>query len=201
MSIKGSSEPVLTLFRRHRDAFAATVIALIALVICVVSLFVFDGVMAILSCLLGWAMLAIAVEDARHFIIPDYLSLPAVPLGLLVTGLLSSHGHAYQAVLWHLLAALVAVAGLLIIRQAYRRLRGFEGLGLGDVKLAAAAAAWTGLEGFSIVLMMACTMALVVLLAMRLVFATNVTRRTALPFGAFLAPAIWLTWTMQQLPT
>ena len=41
---------------------------------------------ALVSCLLGWAMLAIAVVDARRFIIPDLLSLPSIPAGLLASG-------------------------------------------------------------------------------------------------------------------
>lgn len=42
--------------------------------------------LAVVGILLGLVMMAIAVIDADAFIIPDWLSLPAIPLGLLASG-------------------------------------------------------------------------------------------------------------------
>jgi leader peptidase (prepilin peptidase)/N-methyltransferase len=60
----------------------------LAVVIAAVSFLVFSPLLALLSCALGWTMLAIAVADARWFIVPDVLSLPAIPAGLLAAPLL-----------------------------------------------------------------------------------------------------------------
>ncbi|MGI9408778.1 MAG: prepilin peptidase, partial [Hyphomicrobiaceae bacterium] len=133
---------------------------LLAAAIGLLSFAVFEGLAVPASCLLGWMMLAIAIEDARSFIIPDVLSLPAIPAGLLAAGVLSPADSAYETVLWHLAGAITAAVALYLVRWAYRQLRQVDGLGLGDVKLAAVAGAWTGLAGTSTVLLLACAAAL-----------------------------------------
>ncbi|NIA70955.1 hypothetical protein HBA54_20345 [Pelagibius litoralis] len=40
---------------------------------------------------MGWALLALAVIDAKHFILPDVLTLPLIPAGLAV-GLVARSG-------------------------------------------------------------------------------------------------------------
>lgn len=149
---------------------------------------------ALISCALGWAMLAIAVSDARRFIVPDMLSLPAVPLGVLAAPLIGDEQTSSMTVLAHLGAAAAGAALFYAIRQIYFALRRHHGLGLGDVKLAAAAGAWTGFEGLSIVLLLACVAAMTWTLASEAVRRQRVDAKMAVPFGAFLAPAIWLTW-------
>ncbi len=88
------------------------------------------------SALLGAITAAITLIDLRHFRIPDLLSLPLIPLGLLAV-------HLAQAPLIPHLLALMAVWGLLkLLQWAFLALRGRSGLGSGDVKLMAAAAVW-----------------------------------------------------------
>jgi len=58
----------------------------LALAISALSLWAFPVRLALASCAPGWAMLAVALVDARHFIVPDVLSLPAIPAGLLASG-------------------------------------------------------------------------------------------------------------------
>lgn len=86
-------------------------------------------------------MLAIAAVDYRHLIIPDELTAAAVVLAVvnaaavgpspIVDGLAAAalRGTVTMLLFWSL-------------RWLYRRLRGREGLGLGDVKLAFVAGAW-----------------------------------------------------------
>lgn len=45
-------------------------------------------------------------------------------------------------------AAVATYAALWLLAEAHYRLRGYEGLGLGDVKLAAAGALWVGPGAF-----------------------------------------------------
>jgi leader peptidase (prepilin peptidase)/N-methyltransferase len=175
---------------RDGNALATTV----AVAIAAMSLAVLDPPLAVVSSVFGWAMLAIATSDARHFIVPDILSLPAIPLGLLSAPLIGGEQAPSMAVLIHLGAAAVGAAIFYAIRQIYYSFRHRQGLGLGDVKLAAVAGAWTGFEGLSVALLIACIGAITWVLASQAVAKRRVDTTTAIPFGAFLAPAIWLTW-------
>jgi leader peptidase (prepilin peptidase)/N-methyltransferase len=138
------------------------------------------------NCLLGWWLLALGWIDARHFRLPDVLTLPLIVAGLAATWFIDPEG---------LLANSVgAVAGLLAfqgISMVYRRLRGREGLGGGDAKLLAAGGAWVGVGHLAPVILLAAMGALVWLLALRL-RQVPMSLTTATPFGPFLALAIWL---------
>ena len=84
---------------------------------------------------LALVMLAIAIIDWRHFIIPDWLNVAGGLLALMHAAALDPeamlHGVAIAIVRGTLLALI-----FLAIRSGYARLRGRQGLGLGDVKLA-----------------------------------------------------------------
>lgn len=149
---------------------------------------------------LAAALLAIAIIDRRSFLIPDWLSLPLVPLGLLAAGsAIDPLAHALVP-FHHVLGAAVGAGFLYLVALSYRLWRGRDGMGLGDVKLAAAAGAWVGLDLFPYVLLLACAGAFASLAVMALGGrAVAIVPTMALPFGAFLAPAIWLVWLWQQV--
>jgi leader peptidase (prepilin peptidase)/N-methyltransferase len=155
--------------------------------------------MAVVSCALGWAMLAIAAIDARRFMIPDVLSLPAIPLGLLASGDLFVPWSGSHVAVDHAIGAALGGAIFWLVREAYYRLRGREGLGLGDVKLAAAAGAWTGWQDLPNVVLLAAVAALSLALMRAAVQRTGLAGTERLAFGAFLAPAIWIVWVLRQL--
>jgi leader peptidase (prepilin peptidase)/N-methyltransferase len=98
------------------------------------------------------------------------------------------------------LLARLRVGAFYGIRTLYRYLRGFEGLGMGDVKLAAAAGAWVGLWALPMVLLMA-TAAAISTVALRHFIGDKgtITRTTPIPFGSFLAPPIWVIWFYGQV--
>jgi leader peptidase (prepilin peptidase)/N-methyltransferase len=174
-------------------------IAAIGVLIAAVSFLVFEPGLALVSCLLGWTMLAIAAIDAREFRIPDVLSLPAIPAGLLAAPLLGEAATPSVAVLEHTAAALIGAGALYAIRQLYFVWRAREGLGPGDVKLAAAAGAWTGLAGLGYVLLLACALAIAAVLATHVRQWRVPHGTTAIAFGVFLAPSIWLIWCLGAL--
>src|SRR3954463_12123475 len=102
---------------------------------------------AVLSGYLFFTAAAITLIDSRLFIIPNELSLPAIPIGMIAMATASADYRSMSnALLSSLLGAAVGGGSFYLLRAVYRRLRGFEGLGMGDVKLAAAAGAWVGLE-------------------------------------------------------
>jgi leader peptidase (prepilin peptidase) / N-methyltransferase len=173
--------------------------AALGALIAAVSFVVLSPLPALVSCVLGWTMLTIAVFDARAFIVPDVLSLPAIPAGLLAAPLLDGARAPSVVVLEHTAAAVLGAAALYAIRQLYLVLRGREGLGLGDVKLAGVAGAWCGIEGFGYVLLLACVLAIATVLIVHLREGRALQGSARVAFGVFLAPSIWLVWCLSAL--
>jgi leader peptidase (prepilin peptidase)/N-methyltransferase len=173
-------------------------IGVLALLVAVLSFAGLEPRSALVSCALGWTMLGIAVSDVRRFLVPDILSLPAIPLGLIVSGWLAPEPTDDPVVLWHTAAAIIGALGLYSIGAIYRRVRARQGLGLGDVKLAAVAGAWTGPEGLIRVLLLACAAALTYVLIVGLKGDRKPSGATPIPLGAFLAPSIWIVWIAGQ---
>jgi leader peptidase (prepilin peptidase)/N-methyltransferase len=137
---------------------------------------------------LGWVLLALAAIDARHLILPDALTLPLIPAGLLVVGIAVP-----DRLGAHLVGAVVGFGVPLAVRLLYRRLRGREGLGLGDVKLLAGAGAWVGWQGLPWLLLIgaAATLACTLITA---VVRRRLDATAPIPFGPFLCLAFWLVW-------
>ena len=139
------------------------------------------------ACGAGWSLLALAWIDAETMLLPDALTLPLIPAGLLATAWLDG-----EQLLDHALAAAFGFASLRGIGALYRRLRGRDGLGEGDAKLLAAIGAWVGLAGLPTVLLGGALTGLLWALWLR-VRGVQLSATTALPFGPFLALAGWVT--------
>jgi leader peptidase (prepilin peptidase)/N-methyltransferase len=137
---------------------------------------------------LGWALLAAAAADVRHRVLPDAIVLP-----LAVAGLAATWAFDASAALDHVVGAAVGGFAFLAIREAYRALRRREGLGLGDVKLAAAAGAWVGWAPLPDVVLIAALGGLIIALV-RWLGGAPLDRYARLPFGPFLCLGIWLVW-------
>lgn len=135
----------------------------------------------------------IAVVDWRRFIIPDALNAIGLALGLAAAWFDSPTGPA-GAVAAALIRAGATATIFYAFRFGYRRWRGREGLGLGDVKLAGAAGAWLDWGALPFAVEMATLGALAFVLIGRLVSRRPIDVAAKLPFGAFLAPAIWVAW-------
>jgi leader peptidase (prepilin peptidase)/N-methyltransferase len=180
----------------ERTVRAKSAIALVALAIVAASLAIAPAPQGLLGAGLGLLMLAIAVVDARRFIIPNELVLAAFALGFVHASVEESGG-----ILRALAAAALrgAVLGLLFwcLRELYFRWRGREGLGLGDVKLAAAAGVWLDWPAMPIAIEIAALGALALYVLGHALGRRRIHAATRLPFGLFLAPAIWLAWLMQ----
>jgi len=142
---------------------------------------------------LALLMLAIALSDIRHFIVPNALSGSAFVLGLIFAGLFDD-APLVEAILTCLMRAAAAALPLLALMLLYEWWRGRPGLGMGDVKLAAVAGAW--LDWFTIVAVIevAALAALTAYAVWRHVLHRPIEATTPMPFGLFLAPAIWAGW-------
>jgi leader peptidase (prepilin peptidase) / N-methyltransferase len=147
---------------------------------------------------LGLLMLAIAAADARSFIIPDKLTIAAFGLGLAA----AAYG-GYETVTENIVAAaargIILAFAFLAVREIYWRLRHHDGIGLGDVKLAAVAGVWLDWPLVPLAIEVAALAALVNYITRQLIFRRPLSRTAKLPFGLFFAPAIWLCWLIGVL--
>jgi leader peptidase (prepilin peptidase) / N-methyltransferase len=145
-------------------------------------------------------MLAIAVVDARSLIIPNGLNLAAFLLALAAAAVGASPefwpGAALAVGIAMIRAAVLSLV-FLALRALYWRLRGREGIGLGDVKLAAVAGAWLDWPLMPIAVEIAALVALAVYTLGRWAGHRPFDAAETLPFGLFFAPAIWLCWLIE----
>jgi leader peptidase (prepilin peptidase)/N-methyltransferase len=141
----------------------------------------------------------VAIVDLEHFIIPD-----AANIAIFVTGIalvvteawpIGPLGDLEDA----LLRAFAAGAFLWLLRFVYARATGIEGLGLGDVKLAAAGAPFLAWETLPLALALGAVACALALAARALMRRERIDRTLELPFGAFLAPAIWVAFVLDRL--
>jgi leader peptidase (prepilin peptidase)/N-methyltransferase len=163
-------------------------VELAALAVALIAVAADSGGWVWLDCLLGWWLLTLAWIDARHWLLPDALTLP-----LVLAGLGAAAAFAPGALFARALGAALGYASLRALAWLYKRARGRDGLGGGDAKLFAAAGAWVGVGGLSSVVLLAALAALAAALLLRLT-GIRLTAQSAVPFGPFLALALWLVW-------
>lgn len=129
------------------------------------------------------ALLVLSLIDLDHQLLPDVITLPGLALGLgasLLPG----------APLPPLQAALAAAGGYLAfaaVAKSYEKLRGVEGLGQGDWKLAALLGAFLGWQKMLLTVLIASVAGTAV--GLSLVALRGRDMRHALPLGTFLGAA------------
>ncbi|OGP10001.1 MAG: hypothetical protein A2048_09620 [Deltaproteobacteria bacterium GWA2_45_12] len=133
-------------------------------------------------------LIAISFIDFEHKIIPDVISLPGIPVGILVT--LFFMGPAWEQALTFSLVGILAGGGsLLVIGQAYSWIRKREGMGGGDVKLAAMIGAFLGWRAVLFVFLMSSLLAIVYAILYILISRNKSDEPLIIPYGPFLAAA------------
>ena len=148
------------------------------------------------SVFLAGLMGTIAFVDFREFRVPDALNLPAALGGLIVVALearwlaidvLPALGSA-------LISVLVCGGIFLVLREVFFRLRGYEGLGFGDVKLAATGGIWLGWQDLPLAVLVSAIGAIILVAVASVAGRGAWSRERKIPFATFLAPAIWCCW-------
>ncbi|MDH2352636.1 A24 family peptidase [Bradyrhizobium sp. SSUT112] len=157
------------------------------------SLVTAPGAEGLYGAFLAVLMVAVAANDARHYLIPNELTGAAFALALLRAGAFALETDA-EALLWAVVRAGSVALPLLLLMLLYRRWRGRDGLGLGDVKLAAVCGAWLDLATVAAVIELAALLAIGVYVASAALRRERLRATAFLPFGLFLAPAIWIGW-------
>ena len=182
--------------RQELIVFAA--FTMLACAIAIASLIASPGRLGVFGGGLGILMDAIAVKDGRSFIIPDRLTLAAFALGLANAANANYEGIPDNIASAALRGVLLALA-FYLLREIYYRLRRRHGIGLGDIKLAAAAGAWLDWTLIPTAIELTALAALGFYAVSRLLLRRPFDAAAKLPFGLFFAPAIWVCWLLDAI--
>lgn len=169
---------------------------LVAAVAAAISLIVAPNVRGIFGAGLALVLFAIAYYDAHYLIIPNSGVGAALVLALVQIFVAPTAPFAPTVELALLRVAVVAGA-LLAVKLGYQAVRGRHGLGMGDVKLAAVAGAWLDWLTILVAIDIAVFAALASYVVRQYARQRPLRATGALPFGLYLAPAIWLGWLLE----
>ena len=173
-------------------------VGLTGLMAAAASIWAVPGAGGFLGAGLALLMLAIALVDFRHMIIPDRLSAAALALAIINAGIADT-ASIIDGIAAAALRGTLTMLLFLALRAAYGWWRQREGIGLGDVKLAFVAGAWLDGVMIPVAIEIAALAALMTYVTWHLVTQQPFNATARLPFGLFLAPAIWLSWLLGEV--
>jgi leader peptidase (prepilin peptidase)/N-methyltransferase len=173
-------------------------VGLIAVAAFGVSVISAPGVIGLLGAGLALVMLTIAIIDWRCFVIPNALTSVAFGLGIVHAAVQDPSGM-LTAVVFALVRGAAFASVLFLIRYAYWRIRGREGLGLGDIKLAGVAGAWLDWSFMPVTVEITACVVLLVYLVRHFALGRPIQATSRLPFGLFFAPTIWFCWLLETM--
>jgi leader peptidase (prepilin peptidase)/N-methyltransferase len=159
------------------------------------SVILYPNIEGVFGAGLAAIMIWIATVDARRFRIPNVAVLLAGALGLLHAGI-GEFGTPADTALSLLRGAILAVM-FAALRGGYKLLRGREGLGSGDVKLAAAAGIWLDWDTAAVSVALSSISGLLFYAGARYLAGRPLLATSRVPFGLFFAPAIWVSWLLE----
>lgn len=159
-----------------------------AATVCLWSFVVVPAGLLVPTIVLGWILLTLAIMDWRYLLLCNAVTLP-----LLVAGLAMTWVFWPQQISEHVIGTICGATFLYGVNVAYRFARHRNGLGFGDVKLAAAAGAWLGWKALPSVYAIASGAALFVLL-IRHALGAKVDLSMKVAFGSYLCLGTWLVW-------
>ena len=125
-------------------------------------------------------LVLITFIDLDHQIIPDFISLPGIPIGLVASFLLTSLSFKDS-----LIGLLIGGGSLFLVAWGYQLVTGKEGMGGGDIKLLAMIGAFIGWQGVCFTIFIASATGSLIG-AVLMLFAQK-DLKFAVPFGPFLS--------------
>lgn len=138
-------------------------------------------------------LIIVTFIDLPHLIIPDLISIPGIFVGA-ASQFILMHGGWLDIGKDVLLGIVVGGGFLAIVGFSYEWLKKREGLGGGDIKLAAMLGAFFGWKGVIFILLMSSVLGSVVGILFLVIYRKGL--KYAIPYGPFLAAAaiIYLFW-------
>ena len=140
---------------------------------------------ALFAMALGWALLALAVIDLEHQLLPDDITLPFLWLGIalnffnVLTDLHAS-----------VLGAILGYGALWSVYIVYKLVTSKAGMGHGDFKLLALLGAWLGWQLLPLIIISASILGAIIGIGMIIFRAHD--KDIPIPFGPYLAIGGWL---------
>lgn len=145
----------------------------------------------ILTAVLGWQLLLIAVVDAENHWLPDILTFPLGITGLVASIVLPApFGHGWMVAL---ATGAIAFAALWSLGFLHRKLRGRDGLGGGDPILLGMGAVWVGPSDVVPVLFLASVVTVLTAGVLKLA-GREIGGQSELPFGTGMAAGFAIMW-------
>jgi leader peptidase (prepilin peptidase)/N-methyltransferase len=135
---------------------------------------------ALASAILGCLLIALALIDLDHFILPDRITLPGVVVGLVLQPLLPATSFRQAGI------GIAVGAGIILLLDAiWWLLRRVQGFGLGDAKMLAMVGAFLGWRGVALTLFLGALTGSIV--GVYFVSRGKAVMQSKLPFGTFLS--------------
>lgn len=126
------------------------------------------------------SLIVITFIDIDHRIIPNTITLPGIPIGLVASFALPQ-----VTLLSSILGLLAGGGSLWIVAWTYHRITGKDGMGGGDIKLLAMIGTIVGWQGVLFTIFVASAVGTIVGMTVMLVKGKNM--KFAVPFGPFLS--------------
>jgi leader peptidase (prepilin peptidase)/N-methyltransferase len=145
------------------------------------------------SIIFACSMLLLALIDADHRILPNVVTLPGILVGLLLA-------FVNPRIVWWdaFIGAVLGGSLLYLVAWIYLKVRGQEGMGMGDVKMIAMIGAFLGWQGALMTIFLGSLIGSVVGLLLMAIKGRE--WDYALPFGTFLAlAAVIVDWFGAEL--
>lgn len=149
--------------------------------------------MVIGATLLLVPIVASALIDVRRLIIPNELNLFILVSGIAFY-IATDASFLRSSIIGVLLGGFIPY----MISRIFTRVRGYPGLGMGDVKFIAAAGAWIGWMGLPPMLLLAATAALISV-GIKYFLSDDFSLQTRIPFAPFLGGATFSIWILQTM--
>ncbi len=136
---------------------------------------------ALLFCGLVATLVALTFIDLDTQLLPDILTLPLMWTGIIA----AARGWIPVSLQASVAGAVIGYLSLWLVSQAFRIVRGKEGMGAGDFKLLAALGAWMGWQMIPLIVLLSSAVGALVGIAL-IVFRSH-GRDVPIPFGPYLA--------------
>ena len=157
-------------------------VELVTLVVFLVHFWVFGATaLGLVRVAFACAMVVLFFIDLEHQILPNVITLPGIVAGLAASAFLP------PGLFLAVLGALLGGGVLWAIAEIYVRVRGMEGMGMGDVKMLGMIGAFLGAPLMALTLVIASFAGALTGVGLMLAGRGDLQRR--LPFGTFLAAA------------
>ena len=140
---------------------------------------------ALFAMALGWALLALAVIDLEHQLLPDDITLPFLWLGIAL-----NFFNVFTDLHASVLGAILGYGALWSVYIVYKLVTGKAGMGHGDFKLLALLGAWLGWQLLPLIIISASILGAIIGLGMIIFRAHD--KDIPIPFGPYLAIGGWL---------